>query len=279
MRDKRKRGFAPCAAAVFFLLAAVFAGASYAASEITINGSTTILPFAHSTAEAFMKLNPKVRISVSGGGSGNGAKALIDGMIRIAAMSREMKEDEIAKAKARGVNPVKHVVAVDCIVPIVHRTNPVNNLTAGQLRAIYAGEITNWREVGGEDKKIAVLGRDTSSGTFEVWEEKIMKGAYVTPRALIVASSGAMVQSVANNPMAIGYDSLGYVNPSLLKPLSVNGVKGTPETARAKKIITSRPLFMYTNGEPKGDVKKYLDFLLSADGQKYVTQEGFVSLR
>jgi len=278
MRDKRKRSFASCAAAVFFLLA-VFAGASYAASEITINGSTTILPFAHSTAEAFMKLNPKVRISVSGGGSGNGAKALIDGMIRIAAMSREMKKDEIAKAKERGVNPVKHVVAVDCIVPIVHRTNPVNNLTAGQLRAIYAGEITNWREVGGEDKKIAVLGRDTSSGTFEVWEEKIMKGAYVTPRALIVASSGAMVQSVASNPMAIGYDSLGYVNPALLKPLSVNGVKGTAETARTEKIITSRPLFMYTNGEPKGDVKKYLDFLLSADGQKYVTQEGFVSLR
>ncbi len=278
MKNMRKFGFAVCIAAAAFLLAG-FAGTSFAASEIAINGSTTVLPFAQSTAEAFMKSNPGVRISVSGGGSGNGAKALIDGMVQIASMSREMKAEEIETAKGKGINPVRHTVAVDCIVPIVHPSNPVKNLTAQQLQDIYAGKVTNWKEVGGPDKRIAVVGRDTSSGTYEVWEEKIMKKTPVTPRALIVASSGALVQTVAGNPLAIGYDSLGYVNPKLVKALSIDGVTGTPETARAKKIVTSRMLYMYTNGEPKGDVKKYLDFLVSADGQKYVAREGFVTLK
>ena len=266
---------------VLFLgvLLVMSAGAAFAASEISINGSTTILPFAQSTSEAFMKSNPDVRISVSGGGSGNGAKALIDGTTQIAAMSREMKSEEIEKATAKGIKPVQHVVAVDCIVPIVHPKNPVKNLTDEQLRDIYSGKITNWKEVGGEDKGIAVIGRDTSSGTYEVWEEKIMKKNPVTPRALISASSGALVQMVAGNPLSIGYDSLGYVDAKRVSALTINSVKGTPDTARAKKIVTSRLLYMYTNGEPTGDVKKYLDFLKSNDGQKYVAREGFVTLK
>lgn len=278
MRSMRKNGFVWGFASAVFLLAGL-AGTSFAAEEIAVNGSTTILPFAQSTAEAFMKSNPGVRISVSGGGSGNGAKALIDGIVQIAAMSREMKKEEFERAKEKGVNPVQHIVAVDCIVPITHKTNPVKNLTAEQLHGIYSGKITNWKEVGGADKRIAVVGRDTSSGTYEVWEEKIMKKTPVTPRALIVASSGALVQTVAGNPLSIGYDSLGYVNPNQVNALSIDGVAGTPETARAKKIITSRMLFMYTNGDPTGEVKKYLDFLLSEDGQKYVAREGFVTLK
>jgi phosphate transport system substrate-binding protein len=226
-----------------------------------------------------MKLNPGVRISVSGGGSGNGAKALIDGMTQIAAMSREMKQEEIDSAKSKGVNPVQHTIAVDCIVPIVHPTNPVANITVAQLRDIFSGAITNWKDIGGPDMRIAVMGRDTSSGTYEVWEEKVMQKTPVTPRALIVASSGALVQSVAGNPLAIGYDSLGYVNEKLVKALDIEGVKGSPETARARTIATSRLLFMYTNGAPTGDVKKYLDFLVSDDGQKYVAREGFVTLK
>jgi phosphate transport system substrate-binding protein len=265
-----------CAAVLFGLLSAGIAGA---AEEISINGSTTILPFAQSTAEAFMKMNPEVRISVSGGGSGNGAKALIDGMTSIAAMSREMKKEEIESAQAKGRNPVQHIVAVDCIVPIVHPSNPVNNLTVDQLRGIYSGTITNWKEVGGPDKKIAVIGRDTSSGTYEVWDEKIMKKTPVTPRTLIVASSGALIQSVAGNTLSIGYDSLGYVNEKLVKALTIDGVKGTPDTARSGGIVTSRKLFMYTDGDPSGDLQKYLSFLLSDDGQKYVAREGFVTLK
>ena len=257
----------------------LFAGAAFAAGEIVMNGSTTVLPFAQSTAEAFMKNNPGIKISVSGGGSGNGAKAIVDGTADIANMSREMKKEEIEKATAKGITPKQHVVAVDCIIPIVHPSNPVKNLTTAQLKDIYMGTITNWKEVGGPDKKIAVVGRDTSSGTFEVWEEKIMKKEPVTPRALIVASSGAVIQTVSSNPLAIGYDSLGYTNTKAVKSLMINGVKGTPETARSMKFATSRLLFMYTNGEPKGDVKKYLDFLKSAEGQKFVAKEGFVTLK
>ena len=274
---KFRKFFVPPVLLVFLML--LSCGAAFAASEISINGSTTILPFAQSTAEAFMKSYPEVRISVSGGGSGNGAKALIDGMAQVAAMSRRMKEGEIEKAKAGGVEPVEHSVAVDCIVPIVHPSNPVSDLTAQQLRDIYAGKITNWQEVGGPDKKIAVVGRDTSSGTYEVWNEKIMDKEDVTPRALIVASSGALVQTVAGNPLSIGYDSLGYVDAKLVKALKIDGVEGTPETARAGNIVTSRLLYMYTNGNPTGDLKAYLDFLIGEDGQKYVAREGFVTLK
>ncbi|MDR1965368.1 MAG: phosphate ABC transporter substrate-binding protein [Synergistaceae bacterium] len=267
------------AALVAVMSLCLFAGKSLAASEISINGSTTILPFAQSTAEAFMKMNPDVRMSVSGSGSGNGAKALIDGTTDIAAMSREMKASEIDDAGKKGVKPFQVTVAVDCIVPIVHPSNPVGDLSVEQLKKIYAGEITNWSEVGGPDKRIAVVGRDTSSGTFEVWAEKVMEGAEVTPGALVAASSGAVVQTVAGNPLAIGYDSLGYVDAKLVKGLSINGVAGSPETARKGSIATSRFLYMYTNGEPSGNVKKYLDFLTGPDGQKYVAREGFVTLK
>jgi phosphate transport system substrate-binding protein len=272
------RKFFAAAVCAAVLPALVFAGGAFAA-DFSINGSTTIRPFAQSTAEAFMKLNSDVKISVSGGGSGNGAKALIDGTVEIASMSRAMKDSEISDARAKGVDPVRHTVAVVCIVPIVHPENPVANLTTEQLQGIYAGTITNWKEVGGPDKSIAVVGRDSSSGTYEVWEEKIMKGTPVTPRALIVASSGACVQTVAGNPLAIAYDSLGYVNSKLVKALDINGIKGTPEAARSNTIATSRLLYMYTNGTPSGAVKKYLDFLLSDDGQKYVGREGFVTLK
>ena len=264
--------------AVVSLLMGV-SGSMFAAGDLVMNGSTTVLPFAQSSSEAFMKQNPDVRISVSGGGSGNGAKGLIDGMVQIAMMSREMKDAEIANAKGKSVNPVKHVVAIDCIVPLVHPSNPVKDLKADQIRDIYSGKVTNWKEVGGLDKPIAVIGRDTSSGTYEVWEEKIMKKTPVTPRAQVVASSGALVQAVASNPLAIGYDGIGYVDAKRVKALKINGVTGNADTARSGKFTTGRFLFMYTNGEAKGDVKKYLDFLKSPSGQKYVAKEGFVTLK
>ncbi|MCX7829176.1 MAG: PstS family phosphate ABC transporter substrate-binding protein, partial [Thermanaerothrix sp.] len=164
------------------------------AGEIVMNGSTTVLPFAQSAAEGYMKAHPGVKISVSGGGSGNGIKALIDGMAHIANSSRAMKKEEVEKAKAKGITPVEHVVAFDCIVPIVNPSNPVSDLTVDQLRDIYTAKIRNWKEVGGPDKPIAVITRDSSSGTYEVWEEKVLKKAPVTPRALVVASSGAVIQ-------------------------------------------------------------------------------------
>lgn len=256
----------------------LLAGHSQAeASTIVINGSTTMLPFVQAAAESFMNLHKDIALSVSGGGSGNGIKGLIDGTTQIADASRRIQEGEIRMAHEKGIEPYEIVVAVDCVVPIVHPSNPVANLTADQLKAIYTGKITNWKEVGGLDKPIVVITRDNSSGTFEVWGEKILNKEPVTPRAMVVASSGAMVQAVSTNPMAIGYDSLGYVNRSV-KALKINGVPGTIETARKGKILTSRNLYMYTNGKPKGDIKKFVDFMLSPKGQAFVKKEGFIPL-
>lgn len=262
------------------LLAAVFllggAGSALAAS-IVIKGSTTVLPVAQVTMEAFMKANPGVNISLSGGGSGEGVKALIDRTTDIANSSRELRKEEVALAKGKGANPKEIPVAIDAIVPIVNPRNRVSNLTLDQLSQIFQGKITNWKEVGGEDLQIVVISRDTSSGTYEAWSELVMKKAKVSPRAQLQASSGAIVQAVSKNRYAIGYIGLGYVDKSI-KPLTVNGVAANEKTALDKSFPVSRFLYMYTDGEPKGDVARYIAFVLSPAGQKLVAKEGFVSL-
>lgn len=248
------------------------------ASQIVIDGSTTLLPFVQAAAEAFMVENPDVRIVVSGGGTGNGIKALLDGTTQIADASREMKPSEWAEARSRGIKPQAHVVAYDCVVPIVHPQNPVSNLTLDQLKRIYTGRISRWNQVGGFYRPIAVIGRDTSSGTFEVWEEKILNKELVTPRSLVAASSGAMIQTVSTNPLAIGYDSLGYVDRSV-KALKINGIAASAQTARSGTFPTARKLLMYTNGTPLGDVKRFIDYLVGPEGQVFVKKAGFIPLR
>jgi phosphate transport system substrate-binding protein len=242
-----------------------------------IKGSTTVLPIAQAGLEAYMKKNPGVQISLSGGGSGEGIKALIDKTTDIATSSREIKKEEITLAETKGVKPVAHVVAYDAIIPVVHPKNKVTNLSIDQLSQIYQGKITNWKEVGGEDLKIVVISRDSSSGTFESWDHFIMKKAKVTPKAQMLASNGAIVTAVAKNRYAIGYLGMGYVNKSL-KPLPVDGVKASVETALSKTYPLSRELYMYTNGEPTGEVAKFIAFVKSAEGQKIVAREGFVPL-
>ena len=224
-----------------------------------------------------MKAHPGVQMSLSGGGSGEGIKALIDKTTDIATSSRDIKPSEIELAKSRGVNPVEHVVAFDAIIPVVHPSNKVSNLTTDQLSQIYQGKITNWKEVGGEDLKIVVISRDSSSGTFESWDHFVMKKAKVTPRAQMLASNGALVTAVAKNRFAIAYLGIGYLNKSV-KPLQVNGVTASVQTAMSKEYPLSRELYMYTNGEPTGDVAKYLAFVKSAQGQAVVAKEGFVPL-
>jgi phosphate transport system substrate-binding protein len=252
-------------------------GVSYANSSIVIKGSTTVLPVAQGTLEAFMKKNPGIQMSLSGGGSGEGVKALIDKTTDIATSSREIKASEVDLAKAKRVNPVAHVVAFDAIVPVVNPKNKVSNLTIDQISQIYQGKITNWKEVGGEDLKIVVISRDSSSGTFESWDHFVMKKAKVTPRAQMLASNGALVTAVAKNRYAIAYLGIGYVNKSV-KPLQVNGITASIQTAMSKEYPLSRELYMYTNGEPQGDVAKYIAFVKSAEGQKVVAKEGFVPL-
>ena len=257
---------------------AFLAGVAVAKENIIVNGSTTVLPISQATAEAYMKKNPDVTLSISGGGSGNGIKALIDKTTQIANSSRPMKKEEEQLAASKGVKPVSHTVAIDALPPIVHPTNPVNDLTLEQLSLIYQGKITNWKELGGKDMKIIVISRDTSSGTYESWQEKILHKEKVTPRAQLQASSGAVVQAVSKNRYAIGYVGIGYLNKSV-KAVTVNGIEASAKNALEGKYPIARPLYMFTNGKPTGAVADYFKFVLSAEGQNIVKKQGFVPVK
>ena len=263
---------------IFGVALVIFTGSlAIAADSIVIKGSTTVLPISQSALEAYTKVNKGVQISLSGGGSGEGIKALIDKSADIGNSSREIKKEEIALAEAKGVKPVAHVVAHDALIPVVHPKNKVKGLSTDQLSQIYQGKITNWKEVGGEDLKIVVISRDSSSGTFESWDHFVMKKAKVTPRAQMLASSGAIYTAVSQNRYAIGYLGMGYVKKDV-KALEVDGVAATPESALSKQYPFSRELYMYTNGEPTGETAKFIAFLKSPEGQKIVANEGFVPL-
>lgn len=247
------------------------------AGNVVIKGSTTVLPIAQKAAEEFMKMNADVNISVSGGGSGNGIKAIIDGATDIANSSRFIKDKEIKLAMEKGVLPVPHRVALDCVVPVVHPANPLNEISVSQLKDIYTGKITRWKELGGLDKPIVVISRDTSSGTYEVWHKKVLEKEKVTPKALLQASNGAVAQAVAKNKYAVGYIGIGYINKDV-KTLKVDGVEASPTTALNGTYPVSRALFMFTNGWPKGDVMSFINFVVSPAGQKMVQEEGYVPL-
>jgi len=266
---------------VFTAIAALalfaFGTPAFASTQVVVNGSTTVLPVVQAAAETFMKGHPDVSISISGGGSGNGIKAIIDGTTDIAMSSRFLKDKEISTAMEKGVYPVPFRVAVDAIVPIVHPSNPVNNLTIEQLSLIYQGKITNWKEVGGKDLKIVIISRDTSSGTYEVWEEKVLHKAKVAPQAQLQASNGAVAQAVSKNRYAIGYIGIGYLNNDL-KGLKVNDIEASRETALSGAYPVARPLFVFVQGWPAGAVSDFINYLVSPEGQEIVKKEGFIPL-
>ncbi|MFZ2448712.1 MAG: phosphate ABC transporter substrate-binding protein [Syntrophobacteraceae bacterium] len=260
------------------LVMSCFAVDAALAGSLKMDGSTTVLPIAQKVAEAYMKEHPDVSISVSGGGSGNGIKGIIDGATDIGNSSRFIKNEEVKLAIEKGTYPVPFAIAYDCIVPVVHPANPVGNLTLEQLKGIYTGQIKNWKELGGPDASVVIISRDTSSGTYEVWEEKVMKKERVFAGALLQASSGAIVQAVSKNKNAIGYIGIGYVDKSV-KATTVNGVPGTDETTLNGTFPISRPLYMFTRGWPTGDTVKLINFVLNPHrGQKLVKEAGFVPL-
>ena len=265
------------AAAILVFLCLGQAGAG-AAERMTIKGSTTILPIAQVIAEEFMDENPDIGISLQGGGSGVGMAGLIDGTTDIANASRGIKPAEIEKAESRGVSPSEHVIALDGIAVVVHPSNPVKGRSTDQIRAVYAGRFSNWEELGGPRSKIVVISRDSSSGTFETFEELALAGEKVRPDSLTLASSQAVVQTVSQPPGAIGYVGFGYLG-SRVRSLEVDGIPCSRESILGGAYLLSRPLFMYTNGEPAGCVKKFLDFVLTPRGEKLVEVEGFLGLR
>ncbi len=246
-----------------------------AAGTVTVNGSTTVLPAMQQVAESFMVKHPDVTVTISGTGSGNGIKALRDKMTDIAMSSRDMKAKEKTDFEGHGMKPVRFTVAYDAIIPVVNTKNGVKNLTKSQIADIYSGKITNWKDVGGAAQPIVVVGRDSSSGTFESWQELVMGKTRVSQRALLQSSNGGVVQAVASNPNAIGYIGIGYMDGQT-KPLSVDGVAPTMENAKSKNWPISRDLYLFTVGEPQGDARSLIDFMTGSEGQALVQKSGFV---
>ncbi len=251
-------------------------------------GSDTLVNLALAWVEAYTALHPEVRISVTGGGTGTGIAAMINGTVDIANASREMKPEEIAAAKANGITPVEFVVAWDAIAIVVHPANPVNGLTLQQLSDIYTGKITNWREVGGEDRPIVLLSRESNSGTYMYFLEHVVRlgqknDLLFSPDTLLMPSSEGISAEVRQNRNAIGYDGLGYVTPDM-KVLAIARDENSPyvlpsiETVNDGSYPISRPLYMYTPGEPTGQVKEYIEWVLT-DGQALVAELGFVPLK
>jgi phosphate transport system substrate-binding protein len=245
--------------------------------ELVIKGSTTVLPIAQKAAEAYMAENPDVKISLSGGGSGNGIKAIIDGTADIGNASRFIKQKEVGLAVSKDVYPVPFRVALDAIVPVVNGKNSVNNLTMTQLKDIYLGKIKDWKEIGGTPGKIVVISRDSSSGTFGVWKELVMKDERVIPSALAVPSNGGIVQAVTTTPGAIGYVGLGYLTGEI-KAIKVDGVEGSEQNTLNGSFPISRGLFMFTKGWPQGETMDFISFLLSRKGQDLVKEAGSIPL-
>ncbi|MBN1499521.1 MAG: phosphate ABC transporter substrate-binding protein [Spirochaetes bacterium] len=246
--------------------------------QVVIKGSTTVLPIAQKAAEKYSLIDRSVSISISGSGSGDGIKSIIEGTCDIANSSRDLKDKEKENIKSAGKNIKGIVIALDMILPVVHPSNPVKELTIDQLKAIYKGEIINWKVLGGKDENIVVISRDTSSGTYEVWDEKIMKKEKVMPGALLQASNGAIVSAVSANEKAIGYIGFGYLNDSI-KAVNVDGVEPTLENGKSKKYPVSRDLFMFINEDTLSpEAKKFIDFIKSSEGQSLVTAAGFIAI-
>ncbi len=245
--------------------------------KVTIAGSTTVLPIAQATAEAFMQRNDNADVSVRGGGSSVGIASVIEGTVDIGDASRLAKGKEIQKAKAEGVDLVKHIVAFDGIAVIVDKSNEIGQISMEDLRDIYSGKIINWKELGGMDKEIVVINRDASSGTFETFEKKVMHKQKFVASSLKLGSNNAVVSSVKTTPGAIGYIGYGYINHGV-NVLRVAGKVITKAGIKSGDYPISRSLQMYTNGQPKGMTKKYLDFVKSSAGQKIVSDQGFVAV-
>lgn len=257
------------------------------ARYIENKGSDTIVNLALAWAERYQAAHPDVRISVTGGGSGTGIAALINGTVGIANASRQIKQEEIEQAKVNGVEPLEHIIARDAIAVIVHPQNPVSQLTLKQISDIYSGRINNWKEVGGEDRPIVRLSRETNSGTHVYFLETVLRlgksddKTLFSMDTLLLPSSEGIIAEVRQNPNAIGYDGLGYV-PHDLKMIAIAETEGgayvlpSIPTVNDRTYPIARDLYMYTNGQPEGLLKEYLDWILSDEAQEIVAELGFV---
>ncbi len=261
-----------------------------AVTSIQNKGSDTLVNVALAWAEAYGLIHPEVQIAVTGGGSGTGIAALINGTVDMANASRRIKDEERVQAEANGIKPVEHVVAGDAIAIVVHPSNPVDGLTIPQLSAIFSGRITNWQEIGGEDRPIVLLSRESNSGTHVFFLEQVVRQGdkedttLFSPDTLLMPSSEGISTEVRQNPNSIGYDGLGYVTQDQ-KVVTVARADGEPyvpptiETVKDGSYPIARGLYIYTAGEPQGAIRAYLDWILGLEGQAIVKELGFVPLQ
>ena len=281
------------------LLSLVLAGCAPSASgqapdpslslSIDNKGSDTIVNLALAWAEEYQKQHADIRISVTGGGSGIGLASLINQTTDIANASRAIKAEEIELAKKNGFEPVEFVIARDAIAVIVNPHNPVDRLTLPQISLIYQGKINNWKELGGEDRPIVRLSRETNSGTHVFFLETVVRlnsktdKSLFSPNTLLLPSSEGIIAEVSSNPNAIGYDGLGYIVPSV-KTLGIATQEGgeyvqpSVDTVNDKTYSVSRDLYMYTRGEPHNTILDYLNWIRSPEAQQIVLKLGFVPI-
>jgi len=259
------------------------------ASSIQIKGSDTMVNLGQAWAEEFMKSNPKVSVAVTGGGSGTGIAALMSNTCDIAELSRELKPEEIAMAKEKGFEPKQITVALDGLAVVVHPANPVSRLTMDQLAAVFSGALTNWKEIGGADLPIVVLSREVNSGTHVYFKEHVLRRGSkesqteFAANALMLSSSQAIADEVAQNPGAIGYYGMGYISAkekalAVAKDAASPYVLPTIENVVSHAYPISRPLLMVTRGEPRGLVADFIAFVLSPAGQRIVQKIDFVPI-
>ena len=253
--------------------------------SVTIKGSDTMVHLMSTLAEAFMKKNPEVQVSVTGGGSGTGIAALINGTTDVCASSRDMQQKEKDQAKEKNINPVEKTIAYDGIAIVVHPDNPIKDITMEQLKKIYTGAYKNWKELGGPDQPMTVLSRESNSGTYVFFQEHVLNKENYAPTVKLMPASSSIVQSVSADKWSIGYVGLGYTKEGNIKVVPVKkddsspAVTPTHATVLDKTYSIARALYLYFNGEPADNNKLLLDFALSPDGQKIVDETGYVTLK
>ena len=264
---------------------------------ISIKGSDTMVNLAQKWAEVYMQKNPNVSIQVTGGGSGTGVAALLNGTTDLANASRELKDSELETAKQKGITPVVYDVALDGIAVIVHPDNKIDNLTIKQISDIFSGKITNWKQLGGNDMIITLYGRENSSGTYEFFKEHVLgknesgKQVDYSPSTQVLQGTAALGEAIARDIKGIGYGGVGYfAERKDVKILHIKKDADSPAISPSENgkvnyeaiwngsYSISRYLYCFTNGQASGELKNYIDFILSPEGQKLVESMEYIPL-
>jgi phosphate transport system substrate-binding protein len=259
-------------------VAALLAAPGVATAAVTVKGSDTMVILTQRWAEDYMKKNPARKVQVTGGGSGTGIASLINGTTQIATSSRPMKDSEKKKLNDRfNTSGVETAVAKDGVTFYVHESSALKSLTVEQLRRIYQGEISNWKDVGGPDAGIVVYSRENSSGTYVFVKDNVLNGGDFTQRAQTLPGTAAVVNAVSKEKFGIGYGGAAYAKG--IRELLVEGVEPTEANIRSGKYPLARDLYMYTRAQPAGEIKEFMDFCLSAEGQQLVTKVGYFPVK